>query len=163
MSKPIFLNVLKNIRGKIKNTTNKIRLLHLPLLIVIKNTAVHDLLNNKSISTLLFVTAWTSASASTLKLATLGAHKWLGVRVRHSRSRPKVLHGLSGVPAALQQHHSVACGHSQRQLVKSYHFTTCTETSQMTRVCCNVIKDYKQWNFALRIPQYFRHFTIKPI
>jgi hypothetical protein len=42
-------------------------------------------------------------ATSFLKLPSLGAHIWLSVAVRHTRSLTKVLHGLTGVLGSSQE------------------------------------------------------------
>lgn len=71
---------------------------------------------------LLLVAARCSATAGTLKLASLGANVWASVRVRNSRSLSEVTAGLAGVALALDQDGVVAGGRQQGELIERQHF-----------------------------------------
>lgn len=77
-----------------------------------------------NILSLLLVATRAPAAAGPFKFAALGTHEWLGVRVWHSRSRPEVFHGFSGIATALHQHCLAASGGPQSQLIESDNFTT---------------------------------------
>lgn len=88
------------------------------LIIILSLTNLSSIKSNAS---LLLVTTAAPATSCPLEFASLGAHKRLGVRVRHTRSQSEVLDGLAGVATTLDQD-SLASGRRLKgELVEGYN------------------------------------------